>query len=277
MSTKSDIEWTDVTWNPTTGCSRVSDGCTNCYAMSMARRFDGMGHGYDGTTRRTSAGTDWTGKVHLHEDRLNDPLEWSEPRFIFVDSMSDLFHPAVPLDFIDSVFASMVSAESHIFQVLTKRPERMVTYMESGNREMVSRWKEAAEEKLSLSANPSFPPEGVWLGTSVESEEVTHRIDSLRKTEAEVKFISLEPLIGPLPNLNLEGIDWVIVGGESGHNPRPMKKKWVIEILNQCQEAEVPFFFKQWGGSYSEDTGRKLNGRVWSEIPSKYYHSEDSG
>jgi protein gp37 len=238
--------------------------------MSMARRFDGMGHGYDGTTRRTSAGTDWTGEVHLHEDRLSDPLEWAEPRFVFVDSMSDLFHPAVPSGFIDRVFASMVSAGPHVFQVLTKRPERMASYMESGNREMVSRWKEAAKKILSVSVEPCFPPEGVWLGTSVESREVTHRIDSLRKTAAEVRFVSLEPLIGPLPNLDLEGIDWVIVGGESGHSPRPMKKRWVVDILKQCQEKGVPFFFKQWGGSYKDDNGRKLNGKIWNEMPSVY-------
>jgi protein gp37 len=265
MPTTSSIEWTDATWNPTTGCSRVSRGCDNCYAMMMARRFDGMGNGYDGTTRRHKGNTDWTGKIYEHDDRLDQPLSWSKPRLVFVDSMSDLFHPGVDFEFIDKVFASMALAGDHIFQILTKRPERMAEYM---RRERLSeRWAEAASERFSRSLNSTEPLENVWLGTSVEDEEVTDRIDDLRSITASVRFLSLEPLLGPLPDLSLEGIDWVIVGGESGNQARPMKEEWVRDIRDQCQESDVPFFFKQWGGRHSKEGGRELDKEEWNQMP----------
>lgn len=267
MATSSSIEWTDATWNPTTGCSRVSEGCDMCYAMNMARRFDGLGNGYDGTTRRTSEGTDWTGVVHLHDDRLEDPLKWKKRRLVFVDSMSDLFHPAVPFEFIDKVFAAMLLAPNHVFQILTKRPQRMAEYMEPQN--MLERWEEAARGRFSESLDSTYPAPNVWLGTSVENQDVVARISDLREVEASVRFLSLEPLIGPLPDLDLEGIDWVIVGGESGHDARPMKEEWVTEIRDQCQEAGVPFFFKQWGGRHSKEGGRQLQGEEWSEMPAE--------
>lgn len=263
----SGIEWTDATWNPTTGCSRVSKGCDNCYAMRLARRFDGMGTGYDGTTRRTNGKTDWTGVIHLHDDRLHQPLRWQKPRLVFVDSMSDLFHPAVPSSFIDKVFAVMGAAERHVFQILTKRPERMGEYIASGEKLFEERWPAALDEVAGRTAKFQFPPENIWLGTSVESQDVTHRISDLREIPASVRFLSLEPLLGPLPNLELGGIDWVIVGGESGTGAREMKEEWVMEIKNQCEEAGVPFFFKQWGGVNKKKKGRDLRGQKWEEMP----------
>lgn len=235
--------------------------------MNMARRFDGMGNGYDGTTRQTKRGTDWTGVVHLHDDRLDTPLSWQKPRLVFVDSMSDLFHPAVPFDFIDKVFAAMILAPNHVFQILTKRPERMAEYMDAGCATLTERWSAASRERFSKFADPDYPPENVWLGTSVESQKVTDRIDSLRSIDASVRFLSLEPLLSRLPNLDLENIDWVIVGGESGHQARRMAGDWVREIRDQCQEADVPFFFKQWGGRHSKEGGRELDGEKWSEMP----------
>jgi len=235
--------------------------------MMMARRFDGLGNGYDGTTRQTSHGTDWTGVVRLHDDRLAEPLSWQKPRLVFVDSMSDLFHPAVPFKFIDKVFAAMVLASSHVFQILTKRPERMAEYMKPGESELRQRWREMAEETFSQCADPAYPPENVWLGTSVENQEAAHRVDHLRDVDASVRFLSLEPLLGPLPDLNLAGMDWVIVGGESGHQARQMKKEWVVDIRDECQKAGVPFFFKQWGGRHSKDGGRKLENEEWNQMP----------
>lgn len=269
MSASSSIEWTDATWNPTTGCSRVSKGCDLCYAMTMARRFDGLGTGYDGTTRRTKRGTDWTGTVHLHKDRLSEPLSWRKSRLVFVDSMSDLFHPKVPFSFIDKVFAVMGLAEGHIFQVLTKRPERVSDYLSVGCKRLLKRWNHAALQFTDNADLENYPLPNVWLGTSVEDENVTDRITHIRDVDAKVRFLSLEPLLGPLPNLNLAGIDWVIVGGESGHGARPIKEEWVIEIREQCVNASVPFFFKQWGGRHSKEGGRELEGKVWSEMPSQ--------
>ena len=262
----SNIEWTDETWNPVTGCSRVSAGCDHCYAMRFAHRLlDGQGKGYDGTTRDTKRGADWTGVVHLMEDRLEDPLRWRKPRLVFVNSMSDLFHPRVPLPFIQRVFGVMREADRHTFQVLTKRSGRI----------------------LELSSVLDWP-ENVWMGVSVEDERVTHRIGDLARTGAFVKFLSLEPLIGPLPELNLAGIDWVIAGGESGHGARPMHPEWVRSIRNQCIEDDTAFFFKQWGAwSPHADEGRKhafedgtvvrrvgkgqagrvLDGRTWDQKP----------
>lgn len=263
----SGIEWTDATWNPTTGCSRVSTGCDNCYAMRLARRFDGMGTGYDGTTRRSNGETDWTGVVHQHEDRLHQPLRWQKSRLVFVDSMSDLFHPTVTTSFIDKVFAVMAAAERHVFQILTKRPDRMGEYMKAREELFEERWPAALKEVAGKTADFSFPPENIWLGTSVENQKVTDRISHLRGVSAAVRFLSLEPLLGPLPNLNLEGIDWVIVGGESGKGARKMKEEWVIEIKDQCEQAGVPFFFKQWGGVNKKKNGRDLRGEKWEEMP----------
>lgn len=263
----SGIEWTDATWNPTTGCSRVSTGCDNCYAMRLARRFDGMGTGYDDTTRRSNGKTDWTGVVHQHEDRLRQPLRWQKSRLVFVDSMSDLFHPSVTSPFLDKVFAVMATAERHVFQILTKRPQRMKEYMEAGDKLLEERWPSALEEVVGETADFSFPPQNIWLGTSVENQEVTDRISHLKEIPASVRFLSLEPLLGPLPGLNLDGVDWVIVGGESGNGARKMKEEWVVEIKNQCEKAGVPFFFKQWGGVNKKEEGRDLRGQKWEEMP----------
>jgi protein gp37 len=234
---KSSIEWTQMTWNPTTGCSKISAGCKFCYAEIMTRRLKGMGQEKYASGFKT---------VRIHEYELKRPYTWKQPKIVFVNSMSDLFHPDVPVEFIQKVFAVMVDNPQHVFQVLTKRGDRL-QYLDS-------------EGLLEWSHN-------IWMGVSVEDDRVIDRIDFLRKTGARVKFLSLEPLIGPLPNLNLRGIDWAIVGGESGHKPRPMKKEWVECIKNQCQASNTKFFFKQWGGSNKKKAGRELDGRTWDEMP----------
>mgnify|MGYP001263628986 CR=1 FL=1 len=234
MAASSSIEWTEATWNPLTGCTKVSPGCKHCYAERMAKRLQAMGH------PNYANGF----KLTLHEHLLDLPLTWKRPRTIFVNSMSDLFHKDVPVEFIQRVFQTMVRASHHRFQVLTKRPER------------------ASE------LSPLLPwAANIWLGASVENERYVHRIDALRETGAKVKFLSLEPLLGPLPRLDLRGIDWVIVGGESGPRARPLDPAWVIEIRDQCLAADVPFFFKQWGGTNKKRTGRLLEGRTWDEMP----------
>ncbi len=230
----SKIEWTDTTWNPTTGCTKISPGCQNCYAERFSKRLRAMG------TEKYKNGF----HVTTHEDILDLPLKWKNPKFVFVDSMSDLFHEDIPLDFINQVFHTMGKANQHIFQILTKRSERMHDL--SG--------------KLNWHKN-------IWLGVSVENDAFTYRIDHLRRTEANIKFISFEPLIGPIVDLNLRGIDWVIVGGESGSGSRVIKKEWVESIKDICTKEEVPFFFKQWGGINKKKNGRKLNGRIWEEMP----------
>jgi protein gp37 len=231
---QSSIEWTESTWNPVTGCSKVSPGCKFCYAEVMARRLQGMGQpNYRNGFRLT-----------LQEHMLGRPLEWKRPQMIFVNSMSDLFHDDVPLPYIHRVFGVMAEAAWHTFQVLTKRAERLAE----------------------LSAQLSWPP-NVWMGVSVERDDYVSRIDHLRGTGAHVKFLSLEPLLGPLPSLRLDGIDWVIVGGESGRAPRPMSEGWVTEIRERCLHAGVPFFFKQWGGMNKKRAGRTLNGRTWDQLP----------
>jgi protein gp37 len=248
MADKSGIEWTDATWNPTTGCDRVSPGCDNCYALTQAGRLKAMGSpGYqnDGDPRTSGPGF----KLTLHPDRLDQPLRWSRPRRIFVNSMSDLFHPDVPSAFIAAVFDVMRDASQHQFQVLTKRPQRMAV----------------------LGRTPVFgerwPLPNVWLGTSIESDRYTFRANHLRMTPAAVRFLSLEPLLGPLPSLNLDGIGWAIVGGESGTNHRPIEAEWVRDIRDRCVDASVPFFFKQWGGRTPKAGGRELDGRTWDEYP----------
>jgi protein gp37 len=234
MSTKSAIEWTESTWNPLTGCTKISPGCKHCYAERMALRLQAMGQpNYrDGF------------KLTLHEHALELPLHWKTPQMIFVNSMSDLFHKNVPLEFIQKVFQVMIEASWHTFQVLTKRSNRLLELDEQLN------W-----------------PENVWMGVSVENKDYTFRIDHLRQTHAKTKFLSLEPLLGPLQDLNLSGINWVIVGGESGPKARPMQRAWVVDIRDQCQRADVPFFFKQWGGVNKKKTGRELDGRTWDELP----------
>jgi protein gp37 len=236
MSTNSSIEWTESTWNPLTGCTKISPGCKHCYAERMAYRLQAMGqpnyrNGFELT---------------LHPHTLEIPLRWKTPQMIFVNSMSDLFHVDVPLDYILQIFNVMERAYWHTFQVLTKRSERL----------------------LELSPQLQWP-KNVWMGVSVETMKYRFRIDDLRQTGAAIKFLSLEPLLGPLPDLDLRDIDWIIVGGESGPRARPMKESWVIEIRDQCQKAQVPFFFKQWGGTRKKRTGRLLQGRTWDELPTQ--------
>lgn len=228
------IEWTEMTWNPTTGCSKVSQGCKFCYAEIMSKRLKAMGvEKYKDNF-----------EVRTHYQELETPYKWKKSKVVFVNSMSDLFHEDVPLDFIQKVFKVMRDNPHHLFQVLTKRAERL----------------EALNPYLKWSHN-------IWMGVSVENHKVKDRINNLRETNARTKFLSLEPLIGPLTNLNLNGIDWVIVGGESGRNPRPMDADWVIDIQKQCEENEVAFFFKQWGGKNKKKNGRTLNGRIYDEMP----------
>lgn len=238
MGAQSSIEWTDATWNPVTGCNKVSPGCAHCYAERIAERFRG--------TPAFPKGFD----LSLRQDRIETPLQWKRPRRIFVNSMSDLFHEKVPLSFIKNVFETIRRADWHQFQVLTKRPSRL---------------REIASDLIW--------PENVWMGVSVENQRFTHRVDELRSVPAAVRFLSCEPLLGPL-SLDLGGIHWVIVGGESGPQSRPMRMEWVTSIRDQCHAAEVPFFFKQWG-AYDEhgirrgkkETGRSLNGRTWDAMP----------
>lgn len=234
MSEHSPIEWTDATWNPVTGCHKISPGCANCYAETFAERFRGVpGHPYE-------QGFD----LKLWPSRLMLPLTWQKPKRIFVNSMSDLFHKDVPEEFVLAVFQTMREANWHTFQILTKRPERA--------REL--------DCKLLWSEN-------IWMGTSVESENYVSRIDDLICTHAHIKFLSVEPLLGPIPHLPLKKIDWVIVGGESGRKPREMQEEWVIDIRDQCKRARVPFFFKQWGGRNKKENGRMLDGQTWDEMP----------
>jgi protein gp37 len=244
MADASTIEWTDATWNPVRGCSRVSEGCRFCYAERMAARFAGPGKPFEGFAQITRAGARWTGKVALVENALDLPLRWRRPRRIFVNSMSDLFHEGLDVDAIHKVFDVMCRASWHQYQVLTKRSSRL------------------------LDIAPRLPwPSHVWMGVSVESAEHVDRIDHLRRTAAAVRFLSLEPLLGPLPRLNLRGIDWVIVGGESGPGCRPIDPTWVLDIRDQCLRTKVPFFFKQWGGVHKKRAGRELEGRTWDEMP----------
>lgn len=242
MATKSNIEWTEATWNPVTGCNKISDGCKHCYAATMAKRLHAMGN------VRYENGFD----VTLHSDLITLPLKWKKPRRIFVNSMSDMFHKDIPEPFIKDVFDTMVQANWHTFQILTKRSDRL----------------------LELSQHLPWP-DNVWQGVSVENEKVTYRIDHLRQVPAKVRFLSIEPLLGPLPNLNLDGIHWVIVGGESGPKARPMDEKWVIDIRDQCLEQNVAFFFKQWGGVQKHRYGRELQGETWDQYPNLSAHSED--
>jgi protein gp37 len=234
MSLGSTIEWTDATWNPVTGCTKISSGCKNCYAERMAYRLQSMGQ------PRYQNGF----KLTLHPDLLDQPLMWKKSRMIFVNSMSDLFHGKVSFSFIENAFNIIHDANWHIFQILTKRANRLAKF----------------------SRRISLPP-NVWIGVTVENQDYTYRIKSLQQVPASVRFISLEPLLGPIDNLPLEGIDWVIVGGESGPRARILEAKWVRDIRNQCLHESVPFFFKQWGGFHKSRNGRNLDGRTWDELP----------
>lgn len=234
MSTKSAIEWTESTWNPVTGCNKISPGCKHCYAERMSKRLESMGQ------KNYKNGFKLTLQPHM----LELPLRWKKPQTIFVNSMSDLFHKNVPLEYIQEVFDVMKRAHWHRFQVLTKRADRL----------------EEIAPFLYWAPN-------IWMGVSVESQKYVSRIDHLRSTGAQTKFLSLEPLLGPLGNLDLTGIDWAIVGGESGFGARPMLVDWVTSIRQQCLEADVAFFFKQWGGVQKKKTGRTLEGRTWDQMP----------
>lgn len=247
MAGLSDIEWTEATWNPVAGCSMVSPGCTNCYAQRMAARLQAMGiQKYSDTTRKSGGRAVWNGNVVTDYSSLEAPLKWKKPLRVFVNSMSDLFQDSVPVEFINQVWKVMAKANQHTFQILTKRPERMANILSSR----------------------SFPKlENVWLGTSVENQEFAYRLDYLRKTPANVRFVSFEPLLGMINDPNLENIHWAIVGGESGPRARPMAPLWVEELRNSCEEQDVPFFFKQWGGSQKKKAGRTLEGRTWDNYP----------
>ncbi|MFY9268400.1 MAG: phage Gp37/Gp68 family protein [Candidatus Manganitrophaceae bacterium] len=234
MGQNSSIEWTEATWNPVTGCSKVSPGCKNCYAERLANRLEAMGQ----YRYRNNF------EVTLQHDLITLPLRWQQPKVIFVNSMSDLFHVDVPNAFITSIFDTMAKAHWHTFQILTKRSERLAELA------------------------PSLPwPRNVWMGVSVESPEYVHRIKDLKKVPAAVRFLSVEPLLAPIPTLPVAGIDWIIVGGESGPNCRPMRSEWVQQIRDRCVKHKVSFFFKQWGGVQKKSAGRILDGRTWDELP----------
>lgn len=231
---QSSIEWTEMTWNPTTGCTKISAGCKFCYAEIMSKRLKAMG------IPKYKDGF----KVRTHDDQLSIPYSWKRSKVVFVNSMSDLFHEDIPIDFIKKVFKVMNENPQHVFQVLTKRAERLLEI----------------DSQIKWTHN-------IWMGVSIEDERVKGRINFLRKTNAKVKFLSCEPLIGPLRKLNLRKIDWVIVGGESGHHPRPMDEEWVLDIQEQCENKDVAFFFKQWGGRNKKANGRILNGKTYDEMP----------
>lgn len=237
MALKSSIEWTESTWNPVTGCNKISPGCKNCYVERMAKRLKAMG----------SENYENGFKLATHDHVVNLPLQWRKPQVIFVNSMSDLFHKNVSLDFILKVFETMNKAHWHIFQVLTKRSDRL------------------------LELNKYLPwSKNIWMGVSVENKDFTYRIKDLSKTDAATKFLSIEPLIGPINRFSLKNIDWVIVGGESGPKSRPMKEEWVTSIRDKCLKQNIPFFFKQWGGVQKKKNGRELEGRTWDEMPSNF-------
>jgi protein gp37 len=242
MATNSKIEWTETTWNPVTGCIKISQGCKFCYADRLAKRLKAMGN------PRYKNGFELT----LHEDLITLPLKWKQPRVIFVNSMSDLFQDGVPFKFIENVFKTMEETPQHIYQILTKRGSRV---------------KELSQDLTW--------PFNVWMGVSVEDERVLDRIDDLVQVPAKTRFLSCEPLIGPLDSLQLDGIHWVIVGGESGPGARPMNPKWVHSILKQCRNSEVPFFFKQWGGVQKHRTGRELDGRKFDEMPVSFHNRQE--
>jgi len=234
MSTQSSIEWTECTWNPVSGCTKISPGCAHCYAERMAKRLQAMGQ------YRYRNGF----KVTLHPEVIEEPYQWKKPRVVFVNSMSDLFHEDIPANYIQSIFEVMNNTPRHTYQILTKRSERLAELAPILN------WSD-----------------NIWMGVTVENNKYLHRVDHLRQVDAHIRFLSLEPLLGPLDELNLRGINWVIVGGESGPNARPIKEEWVLTIKNKCVFSDIPFFFKQWGGFNKKKNGRMLEGRQWDELP----------
>lgn len=243
MAAKSSIEWTEATWNPTTGCDKISSGCDHCYALTLAKRLKAMGSAHyqtDGDSRTSGPGFG----VQMHEDALDVPRKWSNPRLVFVNSMSDLFHARVTTDFIRRVFDVMENTPRHTYQLLTKRPRRVARLAES------LPW-----------------PKNIWLGVSIENDSVAWRADQLRLVPAAVRFISAEPLLSPVDALSLQGIDWLIAGGESGPQCRPMNAAWVENLRLRCSDEDVAFFFKQWGGRTPKANGRLLNGRTYDEMP----------
>lgn len=247
MSLSSSIEWTDTTWNPLAGCSKVSPGCHNCYALRMAARLEKMGQSkYIGLTCKKTKQTEWSGKINFDRKTLNNPLEWKKPQFIFVNSMSDLFHENVSVEIVHEIWNVMARAHWHVFQILTKRPLRM-------------------HEFLTRYDFPVLP--NVWLGVSVENANFVERIDVLKLTPANIRVVSFEPLLGSVGKIDLRSIDWAIVGGESGPRARPIKETWVDEIFEHCQISGTPFFFKQWGGTFKKKTGRTYKGQIWGEYP----------
>ena len=245
MNTKSRIEWTDATWNPITGCTKVSDGCDNCYAERFAKRWIGVkGHPYE-----------YGFELRHWQSRIDTPLKWRKPRMIFVNSMSDLFHKNIAPDFLDKIFDTMETANQHIYQVLTKRSTLMRRYL--------------------LTRYPTYDmPKHIWCGVTIENNRYQSRLNHLLDSPANVKFLSIEPLLGPIETLNLSGIHWVIVGGESGPGARPMKSEWVRDIRDTCSVYDVPFFFKQWGGLRPKSGGRLFDGREYNEMPQYLNESE---
>lgn len=241
------IEWTDATWNPVAGCTVLTAGCTNCYAMRMAARLDAMGvRKYSGLTRKSGGRAVWTGKIRLDENSLAAPRSWSRPRRVFVNSMSDLFHDDVPIPFIRKVWDVMRDTPRHTYQILTKRPDRMALVLNNDGFDILP---------------------NVWLGTSVEDNRVLARLDAIRRVPAVIRFVSLEPLLGSVATADLTGINWAIVGGESGPRARLMDPQWVAEIETMCRRSGTAFFFKQWGGKNKKAAGRLLNGRSYDEMP----------
>ena len=243
MGDRSNIEWTEATWNPTTGCDRTSPGCDHCYALTLAKRLKAMGaqkYQRDGDDRTSGPGFGLT----LHPDALDLPRRWATPRTVFVNSMSDLFHDDVPTRFIAKVFDVMLSTPQHTYQVLTKRSRRLLRVRQE------LEW-----------------PRNVWMGVSIENDRYAFRADHLRAVPAAVRFLSVEPMLGPIASLDLNGIDWVIVGGESGPGARPIRPEWVTNIRDRCRDQGVAFFFKQWGGRTPKAGGRELDGRTWDELP----------
>ena len=241
------IEWTDATWNPVAGCTVLTAGCTNCYAMRMAARLEAMGtEKYRGLTRKSGKRAVWTGKIRLDEKSLDVPRAWSKPRKVFVNSMSDLFHDDVPVEFIARVWEVMKNTPRHTYQILTKRPERMAEV---------------------LAKPPFYILAKVWLGASVEDDRVLYRLDAIRRVPAAIRFVSLEPLIGSVVRGDLTGMAWAIVGGESGPRARDLKPEWVDEIEAMCRRSGTAFFFKQWGGKNKKAAGRLLRGRTYDELP----------
>lgn len=291
MSDKTEIEWTDATWNPIRGCSRVSEGCRNCYAERVAARFSGPGMPYEGLATIGKNGPRWTGEVRMVPEHLTDPLRWRKPRRIFVNSMSDLFHEKLADDDIDQVFGAMWAClyggpaanphDGHTFQILTKRAARMRDYMSQDRRLRVARSAGAmSEDGDHINDQTAFfkgPHPRIWLGVSVEDQATAdERIPHLLATPAAVRFLSVEPMLGPIqfgrvPGFNRMGLDlsnwWVICGGESGPGARTMDVGWALSMRDQCRAAGVPFFFKQWGGVNKKAAGRELDGRTWDEMP----------